>query len=344
MASFPTGTRFVYLAEGAANIVYRILPPYAGMLLRVRKDLPTTVPCAIAQEDWLKYIKPLFTEDQIIAQCLVALRPGNVVSRLNDELQRWELSHWVDSPLSKSKPPQDPRPDKRHGTFLAYDEYGLLVTDMTPRGPEELIVEFKPKWLCQSPSAPKGSKRCRQCARTAHANAQKVCAGERLQETFCPLDLISKDPNDLLNVARLIVSPSGRESSLSEKSNVSRFATWLDKNLLLERLRQYQSWFDEEGPLVSNVLDINFLTSMTLRDCTVFVRFSNDESKKVEARIGDLDLKSPEKKESWIAMETTLINEGWYEGLEDEAIQQPLTCKLRRESHSASEAQGRRTQ
>jgi inositol-pentakisphosphate 2-kinase len=72
---------------------------------------------------------------------------------------------------------------------------------------------------------------------------------------------------------------------------------------------------------------------MTLRDCTVFVRFPDDPTHDdwaIEARIGDLDLKSTRKLEYWQSLERALITEGWYEGTEQPELAQPLTCALSR--------------
>jgi inositol-pentakisphosphate 2-kinase len=51
---------------------------------------------------------------------------------------------------------------------------------------------------------------------------------------------------------------------------------------------------------------------MTLRDCTVFLRFPS------EARLGDLDVKSPDKEKYWKETEQDLINSGFYHGTEKE--------------------------
>lgn len=86
---------------------------------------------------------------------------------------------------------------------------------------------------------------------------------------------------------------------------------------------------DEIGPLTANPDDEKFRISMTLRDVTVYVRFlkyPQDGYDEVEARIGDLDMKSPQKGLYWRNTEHTLIEEGWYLG--EEKFQQPLTCHL----------------
>ena len=59
----------------------------------------------------------MFDENQLVQQSLVRLGPSRIISRLNAELLR-------------SIPP---RPISRLGVFLAEDDYGLLITDMTAR-------------------------------------------------------------------------------------------------------------------------------------------------------------------------------------------------------------------
>lgn len=90
---------------------------------------------------------------------------------------------------------------------------------------------------------------------------------------------------------------------------------------------------DHKGVLDADVDDPNILVAMTLRDCTVFVRFPEDPSRDewdIEARLGDLDLKSKGKEQYWKSVETALIQEGWYEGKESREFAQPLTCHISR--------------
>ena len=54
----------------------------------------------------------------------------------------------------------------------------------------------------------------------------------------------------------------------------------------------------------------------------------DDPNPKIEARIGDLDLKSKDKRQYWVNTEKTLIDEGWYTGTEAQEYRQPLTCQL----------------
>ena len=121
-----------------------------------------------------------------------------------------------------------------------------------------------------------------------------------------------------------------------------RFNAWLSSNTLLPGLREMQMTLDKIGVLKNDKNDEKFRAAMTLRDCTVFVRFrlgAVDEltadfdrdgavDHGTEARLGDLDLKSPDKAQYWKDTENALIGEGWYTGTEKDESRQPLTCQL----------------
>ncbi|KAF4618386.1 hypothetical protein G7Y89_g14918 [Cudoniella acicularis] len=353
----PDDTGIQYLGEGAANIVYHIsvryptpppslieeygdgTPPpseiedvedrasraaalhiFDNKLLRLRKDLPTTAPCAVAQENWLRLVAPLFDADQLVQQSLVQIRTANVIEKLNKELNGWEHNKY---PLRGSLRSVDPRPTQRHGIYLADDEHGLLVTDMTPGSAlNEEVHEFKPKWLLQSPSAPPGSIRCRQCARNARMKAIFAREYPHLapNKYFCPLDLVSED-------RRAIALVASQMDSVPSKALILR--RWLESNTLLKRLRDAQRKLDPKGIFLSDPTTEDFCVAMTLRDCTVFLRLSGKGKEgHIEARLGDLDVKCPDKAEYWKATEQQLIDEGWYTGTEKAEDRQPLLCSL----------------
>jgi inositol-pentakisphosphate 2-kinase len=90
-------------------------------LLRLRKGLPTTLPVSVTQEAWERVIAPLFPPSEIVQQSLVRLEP-RVIQNLNTKLQHWERN-----PADI----QHLRSSRRRGIYLANDEFGLLVTDMT---------------------------------------------------------------------------------------------------------------------------------------------------------------------------------------------------------------------
>ena len=155
-------------------------------------------------------------------------------------------------------------------------------------------------------------------------NAERKRKGETIQKAFCPLDLVSKDPKDLLRVATILLHPE------PSQANINRFARWLQTNQLLDRLRDEQYTLDRVGVMEADHTDEKFRAAMTLRDCTVFVRFpANAEADdQIEARLGDLDLKSPDKAQYWKDTERALVEEGWYTGTEKLEDRQTLTCRL----------------
>jgi inositol-pentakisphosphate 2-kinase len=186
------------------------------------------------------------------------------------------------------------------------------------------VREFKPKWLCQSPTAPEDSVRCRQCARVACMNAERTRTGEQLKSHFCPLYLVSDEDRDLEYAARQLAV-----------YNISseRIFKFLKTTPLLRTLRDLQDRLDKVGILEGDVADDKFLAAMTLRDCSVFVRFADDYNGEedggvVDARLGDMDLKNPKKREYWRSIEEQLISEGWYQGTEREEDMQAPMCWL----------------
>jgi len=239
---------------------------------------------------------------------------------LNKELQHWDEESARYDP---TKYMRLPRAAKRRGVYLADDEFGLMVRDMRESDHDLETVEFKPKWMAQSPSAPDNSVRCRQCARVARSNAELARKGEPLQKSFCPLDLTTFEGTD--RVAEFLLPGFGVDMQM-------RFSMYLASDCpLLKRLRDAQVMLDPIGVLKNDKNDENFRAAMTLRDCTMFIRLPNEEEEwhLTEARIADLDLKSPDKAEYWKETERALIDEGWYTGTEKAEDKQPLkTCAL----------------
>ena len=197
------------------------------------------------------------------------------------------------------------------------------------------MIEFKPKWLAQSPNAPRPSKRCRTCALHARRTAISLRKdpSTRIRNHFCPLDLVSTDETDIIRVARQIIY-SGPTDLMTPHSykRLSRFVNWLQTNRILPQLLKMQMELDPKGVLVSDALDLDrkLLTAMTLRDVTCYVLYTGDENGPLEAKLGDLDLKSPEKQAEWRITEAELIAEGWYDATENKGDKQPLVCNLYR--------------
>ena len=289
----PSSTeRLEYLAEGAANIVYRpfgppsspsieadlnsipdrctatppltdyqplmVDPRLEGKLIRLRKNLPTTVPVSTSWEHFHQTITPLFLESEVIVQTLFKTT-AQVVKSLNAELRQLE-SHGS-------------RASKRQGTYLAEDEtYGTLITDMSS-DEVNMNLELKPKWLVQSPSAPPGSKRCRTCALRAMRRAKQDHHGTDDPSGFCPLKLASDDRAQVVEAVDQILT-SSRILELRREDLRVLVADWVLQSSLIKRLKQLQIELDPVGVLEADLTSQSFLTAMTLRDCTLFIKAS----------------------------------------------------------------------
>ncbi|MCJ1280180.1 Inositol-pentakisphosphate 2-kinase [Puttea exsequens] len=344
----PQDVRLTYLAEGAANIVYRIEPANAdpttgaeygaaeiqsysdltpppteidfpackptleGKLVRLRKALPTTVSVAASFQHYAQQIKPLFADTNLVQSTLFYPTPS-LLRNYNLDLRNKEM--------------EGTRPQKRQGLYLAEDEaHGCLITDMSWIFDTSVkCLEFKPKWLAQSPSAPVGARRCRTCALGAMKGRNGVDSA-----SFCPLKLVSESKEDAGTSVAQILTPKNQAGELVTEQLQARLTTFLYKNPLLDRLRTLQLENDPVGVLNADVTDIRFLTAMTLRDCTLFLKVPKDVTREIEARLGDLDLKSSieGKAHYWRDLERRLVNGGWYMATEADGDERENSCLL----------------
>lgn len=281
-----------YLAEGGANVVYRIRlssghgtlsaldlttagkppqptqlsalginPQFYGKLLRLRKDLRSTVPVLDSQKYFNTTVQPLFTQHNLVEQLLFKTSTS-IIKSCNANLKRMEMD--------------GSRPHKRHGVYLVESEsYGTLITDMTCAVTDShASIEFKPKWLVQSPSAPAGSVRCRTCAlRAMKSGTRKPSSDptENLKMGFCPLNLVSDDKAKVAAAAKIVLELCRPEESDNE--NLKRaLVEFLYKSPLLRLLRNLQKEMDPVGVLHADLSQRKFLTAMTIRDCTLFLK------------------------------------------------------------------------
>ncbi|CRG83152.1 Inositol-pentakisphosphate 2-kinase [Talaromyces islandicus] len=348
----PKDTQLQYLAEGGANVVYRITPPpsevppseieyygdntpppaeiedsfqfqqrFCGNLLRLRKDVQFGLPYRDTANNFDTRIRHLFRPEDLVDQILVRIPPA-VIQRCNEQLR-----------LSEKK---GKRPLARHGVYLATNEpFGMLITDMTNfADPTATVAELKPKWLVPSPSAPVGAKRCRTCALRDMKNADsgKTPAPSALLEprvAFCPLDLISDKIEDVQRATRIF---KGRSDQI-------RIAKALYHHPTLKKLVSLQHSHNDVGLHGPPAHSRDMSLGMTLRDCTVFVKIPSNYSPStklhpnpIELRIGDLDLKTAAggKAAYWRTLETRLIQEGWYMGENPGQLQMNSECALSR--------------
>lgn len=324
--------RLVYLDEGGANFVFKILPDenenetgnendeallprlLQRKLLRLGKDLSHVQ----TAEEQLKALDvnftTLFPAEHLIEHELIVLH-HDLTTSLNAMLEAWIRPHHRLPHLLPNRAMS-----------------GMLVTDMTPAA-GEVLLELKPKWLAPSPNAPPNAKRCRTCAVRAHRASERICTATDAQAS-CPLDLINPDPGHRRRCVHAITTdPQIRDYLLTQAQP------------LLQQLRTCQAEFDRVGVLnisgnhhasssasssssSSSSSLLSLCKAMTLRDCTLFVKRSGDV---IDARLGDLDLKHPEKISRWKKVEANLISGGWYTNSESpEHYHREKICMLAR--------------
>ncbi|KAI7083694.1 hypothetical protein KC356_g7333 [Hortaea werneckii] len=257
-------------------------------LLRIRKDLSHVQTAEEQLRSFNQHFKPLFSEQNLVEHEAVQL-DDHVIPHLNQT-------------VSQAK-----RSSSRTGDVMPNNEkYGLLITNMAP-WPMETLVQFKPKWLAQSPNAPEEAKRCRTCALRAQRQAKNQSTATDAQEN-CPLAMISESAHDRQRAAEATTTNKKLQDYLVN-----------DAQPLLRALKENQQRFDSSGVLgiVDNDVLSDICKAMSLRDCTLFLKHGQLG---VEARLSDLDLKQPEKLDKWRAIEEGLINEGWYQNREAEEV------------------------
>ncbi|THZ07394.1 hypothetical protein D6C95_01993 [Aureobasidium pullulans] len=302
-----------YIAEGNANIVYTFKPiadepvnlGVRRKLLRLRKDKSFIQSTQSQYITFQREFLPLFRPENIVEQTLITL-DESLIESLNQRLAEHEST--------------GARKDVRHGDRLAVDDHGLLMTDMTAQH-GEFLFEIKPKWLQQSPDAPRDSIRCRTCALRVQRDHMK--AGGAVIPTrggFCPLGLIDVDIEERRRAFRNIIEAQANELS---HTTVGEIVNYLAEEgyQVLSDLRKHQAQFDKHGLLGRDPEDISddYSKAMTLRDCMLFVKGSlNAFANTADIRLADLDFKHahPDKVQKWKTTERTLVDQGWYTSTE----------------------------
>ncbi|ETS06410.1 hypothetical protein M419DRAFT_70044 [Trichoderma reesei RUT C-30] len=307
----PRGTKPVRLVgEGAANAVFEIkVPPnsrvgaqFQGKLLRVAKApslgrAPTSSDYYFRQQEFfIREIQP-HLGDHAVNQELVVLHKSGIVDELNAMLR--DVNHL--------------RKPKFQASFIGHASWGFLVEDMRPKGECDdgsLLIEFKPKWLLQSPSAPKSAIRCRQCALELRNYLKAPSAkAPRPERRPCPIAIANPD------CPRQVSSPFRIAPQLAGLQDDKRIQTILDNIInhkALRKLRDCQKSLDDVGPLRPPT-NLDFVVAMTLRDCTCFALVPANDEGEIKLRFGDFDYKDPEKKFShWRGTEQDLIEGGFY--------------------------------
>ncbi|OAL36660.1 hypothetical protein AYO20_03992 [Fonsecaea nubica] len=317
-----------YLAEGAANVIYSVsvLSPQSLQqhsnccVIRLRKDLAFTKPAVQVISEFRDRIVPLFNKEHgslLLEQALYKLTP-EMVSRANEELREMDSVDLSALSAEDVKGKKIRHHHRRHVYLPSYEneQYGILMQNL--QGPGiDWLVEFKPKWLVQSPSAPVDARNCRTCA----LNAMRRKAGAhqgRGDSGFCPLDLLA-DEHAVLKRTLANIWPL--------ENGIDDFVTVFAEKVQ-PALRHLQTLQKEYGCVALDDFlhpaGKDFGVAMALRDCSVFLALRRSTNAGdggvdvVDVKLADLDLKTAEggKIHKWATMEQELLDGGWYQSLD----------------------------
>ncbi|GAW11142.1 hypothetical protein ANO14919_004840 [Xylariales sp. No.14919] len=311
LVNSPENVKFEYVAEGRANVVFSVWEwkdptapkgRFEGTLLRVPKATLGVTPCDYKT---LQDFHESQVEDRVGRQHLV---PQFLI----------RISAEVAGILHKKRNKTD-ESEIRAG-------YAMLIQDMSV-SPGYSVLEFKPKWLAQSPIAPSDSRRCRTCAREAFRNNQKHAKGEAVTMPLCPLGLVHENPAVVVGTVKRL-APEWTE--LDQK----RLSDAFERSGILKKLRELQTKGDPDRALLDNPSDPGFGLAMTLRDCSCYVRMPTDVNIGVEIKLADVDKKNWEEKQTyWQESHWNLVNNGWYTCQEQVDTPVSTECVLSRSSH-----------
>jgi inositol-pentakisphosphate 2-kinase len=352
-----------YFNEGAANVLFRISIPeeensldaISGTLLRLRKttnpqnfrSTQAAPPPFVSAEEIFKYIYGTIGLDKnLILQHRVVTVSRELIRNFNYYLAG--LEGYVEK--------------RRIGSRIGEEvTSALLVEDMTSFGPSSVTFELKPKWLTVSPGV-ENPWRCRTCAWHVKNNVSR-------QKRYCPHALISMEEDEVRKQVKLLLSRSTAIASTEVEDEITRYFCDNERGFrVLDTIRKQQEAHDSHGVLswikpnntgdpesqgyFSYVENLpkqeptrtrDLECAMTLRDCTLFIKFTRlaDGGFDVVAKIGDLDPKiaSPLKLAKWAADEHDLRKGGYYHGKETRDSSSPTAdevCIHWKESKSMS--------
>lgn len=300
------GRKLRYLAEGNANVIFRILHHQetnpsqpGGSVLRLRKDLSFTRPCIEVNSAFRSRIVPLFEpglQHLLLQQTPTSLTP-TIVEEANAIL------------IGKER--NGTRSAIRCGTFLpAYqnEPHGIVMPDLCQDLTSKLI-EFKPKWLLQSPSAPSDAVRCRTCALNGMRRMKGGSTG-RGDSGFCPLNLLSQNKQTIASIL-LRIDPTLASIDNMTAEFMSKVQPALQHLKTLQKQHNSVGLQDFQAPEGRD-----FSVAMALRDCSCFlvIDLSSMHNSIRDVKFADLDLKSAGggKLERWAQIEDQLISSGAY--------------------------------
>lgn len=267
-----------YLAQGGANIVFTmgVTPDNTGdtvhasvhkKVLRVRKSdmlagqKDTFTPreiCRFVNDEMQPILNPW-----VMPHSLVGLTPslrGQLVAALPAIVDgRRFIESAAETAQSKSG-----ALDGSAATVV----HALLLPDMrSSHDSLSLLLEVKPKWLVQSPTAPQGARRCRTCAKQASEGKDRTTQ-------HCPLALLSGQKALIAPIIDDLCDAKGVADLEARRTLTEFFVTGNEGNMILRRLASLQHQFDPKGILVceqdeSSLRQVSM--AMTLRDCSLYL-------------------------------------------------------------------------
>lgn len=330
----------------------------ADQVLRVSRGRHKHLPGEIIIHGFETDIRPLFVSGQIntlvahntsgqssasVTQVPVKLPQHNLEEHLMDHqglvLTQDAMAYLINNTEANTF-------EKETGRETAVGKrLGILLPDMSPVPGASITLELKPKWLLQSPNAPKGALRCRTCA-------MQVANPKDRQTYLCPLRLMAGTKDDLSSWAHYSVgqqfhSTADASTDTAPQHLVSSIINHLlnyitngDGRALLQHLRFLQKVLDPQGALCrdkihhKDLFDHNLRLAMTLRDCSMFIKIPyNAEgaiASQISSKLGDLDFKSAEKIIDWTQKELSLREEQMY----TKYVEDDLYCWLLRDGEN----------
>ncbi|KAK0389379.1 hypothetical protein NLU13_2954 [Sarocladium strictum] len=313
--TLPPGTLPTRLVgEGAANAVFEFSVPqghpsqglFKRTVLRVAKVKRPGEHASfdyIAQHKYfLRDIRPRLGGYTVHQELVKAHHAKQLVPEMNEMLKR------IDGQRRK----------KFRGSFVGNTDWALLLEDVRPQESDDyVLIEFKPKWLLQSPNAPPNAIRCRQCASVFRTFVTKPDLSSPLpSQTLCPLTLGRSDGGhyDFSSPFRIAPALAAQATSSAQLSYFEHALDRVANHPVIRKLRTVQAELDKHGPLRAELSPL-LPQAMTLRDCTCFAQIPLSPGRKGPANVAlcDFDWKNPERKlEHWRSRESQLINGGFY--------------------------------
>lgn len=332
-----------YLSEGGANVIYAVeaadrIPNGAAVphlpkrlqrkVFRLRKDQAT-----VEEDSELEpYVSTAEIESYFNKEIAAKLPHQHLLAHDMIKIQQ-EVIKACNASLAKADEVRS-RPKRRMADRLRESEpHGLLLDDMRPEPDSSFSIEFKPKWLSDAPNPDNvDRKRCRTCALRAMRNSTSLPqpGKDRHFLEFCPLSLMHLN-GTFEQGFRCILSAAGIEEHPLWPSHGERVVDRMKKDFqsgqisaIITELATLQRDLDPYGCLSfdsqtqrSQLDSENLELAMTLRDCSIFMRFDWAGERPIEVKLADLDRKDwTTRLERWRSTEKRLLDGGWYTGEE----------------------------